>query len=864
MLLPLTGAFLSGLVLGAYLPYLPASIFTLLLLTAVALTLLERRRRLTPALGISLFACLLGGLLWWIIGASEPRGPKILTGSHPQTMRVVGTIVEPVRHRPNRSVMMVSVATTTDEQGDRAAEGLVRVTWRDPSHTFAQGDTIAFTARLRPPAGTINPGGFDYGGYLRRKGVQAVASVSGARGQGQGQGIVLHDSGSQRTRWAFWHRLDGWREAIRTAATRSLEQPGLGIYLGVIIGEQGFLDQSLRDRFMATGTVHILSISGSHLGLIAFLTFFSVTAACRLLPATWLLHLSRRITPTRLAALLTMPPVTFYALLAGAEVATVRSLLMILVFLLAVWRGYAQHLLHALAAAALVILLHDPAAILDISFQLSFTSVLAIALVLRWRGTLDDCNVPNEPRLLERLTRWVRAYAWITGGVTIATLPLVAYHFNQIAWLGLLANLLVVPLAGFVVVPLGLLSAVALLVGGGTTLAFGTLNEAALTLMAGTVTSLARIPGAEWHVASPSIAAILCFYTCVLLLGGPNTAPGLRRGAAVGAACFLAWWAWSPRDLPERTLRVTFLDVGQGDATILELPEGEVVLIDAGAAYDRLDMGRAVVGPYLWDRGINRLDLVIGTHPQRDHVGGVPWILSRFDVDTYSGNGITRPHRFYQRLERALRTSQVVRRRVEAGDLLLATASCELLALNPPPSDGRARGGEPWSNGTRLNNHSVVVRLDCGPYGFLFPADIESQAMQPLSENGAPLHVQVVKVPHHGARSSLHEAWIHEVGAHIGIISAGRFNPYHHPAPAVMRAYEKAGTALRRTDRDGAVIVTATLSPANLRVRTAREMQLRPVRPGRAPFSVERRNAGLLWEQWVTGRLDRGARNDRT
>ncbi len=846
MLLPLTGAFLSGLVLGAYLPYLPVTILTILLLIALGLTLLERRRLLTAGLGIGLYACLLGGLFWWTVSASNPRGPAILAGSAPQTMQVVGTIVEPVRHRPHRSVMMVSVARIADEQGERPAAGLVRVTWRDPRRVFAQGDTIAFMARLRPPTGTINPGGFDYGAYLRRKGVQAVASVSA------GRTIELRESGRPRLRWAIWNRLDGWREQIRAAATRSLDQPELGIFLGLVIGEQGFLDQSLRDRFMATGTVHILSISGSHLGLIAFLSFFAASAACRLLPASWLLHLSRRITPTRLAALLTMPPVTFYALLAGAEVATVRSLLMILVCMLAVWRGYAQHLLHALAAAALVILLYDAGAILDISFQLSFTAVLAIALILRWRGTLDDGEVPTERRLPERLAHWLREYAWITGGVTLATLPLVAYHFNQIAWLGLFANLVVVPLAGLVVVPLGLLSAIVLLLAGGATLPLATLNETVLSTMAGIVTWLARLPGAEWHVASPSIAAILSFYGCLLLLGWPQTRPGLRPGSAVAAACLLAWWTWSPRDLPDNTLRVTFLDVGQGDATILELPDGETVLIDAGAAYDRLDMGRAVVGPYLWDRGITRLDLVIGTHPQRDHVGGLPWILSRFEVGAYYGNGIPRPHRFYHRLERALHNSRISRRRVEAGALLLATPSCELLALHPPPAVRGALDGKSWSSGTRLNNHSVVVRLDCGPHGLLFPADIESQAMAPLSENGAPLHVQVVKVPHHGARSSLHEGWIHEVGADIGVISAGRFNTYRHPAPAVLRAYEEAGTSLHRTDREGAVVLTATRSPTDLRVRTARDRQLQPVSFEHAPLEVERRNVRLLWQQWVS------------
>ena len=204
----------------------------------------------------------------------------------------------------------------------------------------------------------------------------------------------------------MWNQFDRWRASIRRSALESLSQPALGLYLGVIIGERGYLESEVRDQFMVTGTVHLLSISGSHLGLVAMITFMAVRRGLLLLPAYWLLALSRWITPTRVAAVATVAPVTAYACLAGAEVATVRSLLMVLVALMAKWLGYERRMFHALSAAALIIVAHDPQAIYDISFQLSFLSVSAVAW---WLAKTKGAGDPNEsPRSKPALIgRWI-------------------------------------------------------------------------------------------------------------------------------------------------------------------------------------------------------------------------------------------------------------------------------------------------------------------------------------------------------------------------------------------------------------------------------------------------------------------------
>lgn len=843
---------LAGVVLGSYLPFVPLLIVCVLILTAVCLTLGERRGRLTARQGGVLYGGLLAGILLWTASTWEGAGSPLATFDGEGAVAVTGTVTEPPAHAPTRTVLVLSDLHAGEDTEPRAMSGRLRVTWREPDRTFWPGDQVRLTTRIHLPSGTLNPGGFDYGNYLVRQGIDAVASVSG-----EGR-VSLVAFPPRVSRWEPWRIVEEWRDRIRDAALRTLPDPARGIYLGIIIGEQGYLAPSVRDAFMATGTVHILSISGSHLGLVAWLSFFFVKGACRLLPARWLLALSRRMTPTRLAAAATIVLAVFYTLLAGAEVATVRSLVMVTMFLLAVWLGRARDLLRAVACAALLIVAQNPRALFDISFQLSYLAVLAIALVVARRsGEESDGLPPLSLTPWETAGRWAREYLWLTGGVTLATLPLVAYYFKQIAWVGLIANALVVPLAGFVLVPLGLGSAVWLLLTGRDSLPAAAANEGMLDLLSSVVALFAKLPGAEWHVASPALAAMVVFYGLLWAASRParDRQDRWRRwGSAIGVMLLLGWWAWSPRWSDGETLRVTFLDVGQGDACVLELPDGQTVLIDGGARYDTLDMGRAVVGPYLWERGITRLDHVIATHPQLDHVGGLVWILRSFDVGRYWSNGVARDEPFYRQLQDMLRARGLTEERAAEGRLVIESGPCRLGVLNPPAGlDEPARSGVAAgaSSGSLLNDRSIVTRLECGAHSLLFTADVETGALARLHQHGVMLDATVIKVPHHGAASSLYEPWIAGLKGNRAIISVGRYNAYGHPAAAVVAAYERAGIRLLRTDLDGAVWLTGRLSEPELRIRIAREHVLHPVPIGRKWLSVELPNWERLVRNWI-------------
>jgi competence protein ComEC len=838
MLPSLTAAFLLGLFCGSQFPFFPVIFSSLLAGLAVGSSLLERAGFIELKRALWLYGSLLSGVLYWSI-LVPPVLPYLVPPDRrdiPQT-EVTGRIVAPVQHGPDRQIMLI-------EFQDAGSESRwMRLVWRQPEGSLYQGDLVLFRARLHPPSGSLNPGGFNYANYLERQGISFTATVAGEHA------VRVVESGEVTLRWLGWNRIDRWRAMIRNAAVSTLSQPSLGIYLGIIIGERGFLQQDLQEWFMATGTVHLLSISGSHLGLVALVVFWIFKQAILRFPPMLLLELSRTITPTRIAILVTWPIVALYALLAGAELATIRSLAMITLALAALWLGQERRAQHAMAAAALMILLHDPRALLDISFQLSFLSVLMIIQTLQWLGFWNGDTVSAEQSRAQTAARYARDAFLMSGAVTLATLPVVAAYFNQVPWMGIVTNLLAVPFTGILLVPLGLVAAAWTVVVGVENLIIGTILEELLTWMVSGLRWCAGIPGGAWHVAAPSIPAIMVFYIGLTMLSA-GCMPRHLRIVGTGLVLFLmCWWVASPRVGPDGDRwRVTFLDVGQGDSAVIELPDGQTVLIDGGARYERFDMGRGVVAPFLWNRGIAHLDYVIGTHDQLDHVGGLIWILRHIPVGSYWANGVERAEQFSVDLDAALNERRIPQHIAVRGQELLRSGPCKLTILNPTES-ASVDGALQRPSGTFLNNQSIVSRVQCGAHSILFAADIEVEGLRRLGEEGRR-PVTVVKVPHHGARSSLNREWLGQIRPQYAVVSAGQANPYGHPSPDVLQAYADENIRVFRTDHDGAIWMTGRISKSEITVARMRDVLLHPVAPRLCLWRCEQENWRRLWLQF--------------
>ena len=843
LLIPTSICFLVGLVIGELVQFIPVTIFVTFLAFLVVLAILERRSTLSRLAGTLFFGALLLGTCLTVSSLHTTYSQTIASLERTGPITAIGQVHGAIRHGPNRNLLYLNVMRVKLNDQWHDFHGKLRLSVRHLNPDISPGDVIQVETKIRRAHGLRNPGGFDYATFLIRHGITATAWADGRRNV-----VKVAELGNP-----VWRQVHRWREEIRQAALNSLEGPSLAIYLAMIIGESGYLTHDIRDNFMASGTTHILSISGSHLALVAIIVFGCVRWGLLRLPKPWLLRLTQHITPTKCAAFATIPPVLFYSALAGGEVPTIRSLIMILIGLLAVLAERPHAGQRALALAALCILTWDPLAVFDISFQLSFLSVLTILLVVYQRRkdvhatepTQKDDSDHSEPWLrlvTSKLLKSTRTLLVISAAVTITTLPLVAYHFHQIPWAGVLGNLLVVPFSGFVVIPVGLTTAVWVLLTDRSTLPLEGLVEWSFHVFYAIATLFTHIPYAEYHVASPSTLSILVFYAAMALTlwmwrePFPSPKAHLRTIAAGVALITVVLWTWSPyAEPPDGEIRVTYLDVGQGDAILIQLPGPKVILVDGGAGPPRLDMGRAVTAPYLWDQGIAHIDLMVVTHPQLDHMGGLSYILRQFSVGEIWNNGESRDAEFYRTFTTELAhgdNRKDIQQQVKRGDTQVPIGPCDIHILNP---------GTTYHS---QNDHSIVFRLSCRSHSFLLTGDIESDTIHDLSRHPTRNRARVLKVPHHGAATSIDVNFLKQVNPEFAVVSVGKYNRYGHPSPEMLAVYSKLKIPVYRTDRDGAIIVQ-TMGQHLALTRTV-DLSPRPINWGNGMLQQELRNLRLL------------------
>lgn len=715
--------------------------------------------------------------------------------SLPQQVTLEGWLFREPERFPTRGRLYLEAVRIWHNGRPRAATGKILVTVRFLSGPWQYGDLLRLSVRLRAPRNFRTPGSFDYEGYLARQGIYLSA-------------FLWDDTTIVRT-GASGHRMRRWLEhARRTIGTffdHHLDSQTAAILRALIIGDDGRLGKDVRETFARAGVAHVLSISGLHIGLVAAAAYGAWW---------WLLGRSRylllRFTMPKLAAVLTIPPVLLYAGLAGGSVATWRATIMVLVYLLAILLNRQDEVYRSLALAALLISLLWPGAVLDISFQLSFLSMLAIFLGMSrfsvwWAQVRQSPWCQLHPRWA-RLLHWGVIYIAVSGCALLGTAPATAAHFNQVALAGLFANVLVVPLLGSAAVLLGLAAACAVFLLPGVASLF-LLGAGLITrLGAWLVEGIGTWPYAAVRVVTPTLLELVLLYGLLTYTLCHSTLrqwhAGTRFLLPLLVAALLtdsALWTWDRYF--RRDLRVTFLDVGQGDAAVVEFPGSPVMVIDGGGfASEDFDTGQAIVAPFLWSRKIGRIDILVLSHPQLDHYGGLAFLVQHFSVREFWFNGDRAPSERFARLQAALDRAGVVSRVLCRGAADQQFAGVRVQILHPPCQ----------RTGRNTNNASLIVRLSHGTVDFLFTGDVEAPGEHTLLAATDTVASEILKVPHHGSRTSSTWAFVRAVAPQVAVVSLGLHNRFHFPAPEVVHRYTEHGGRLLRTDQVGAVTVLST------------------------------------------------------
>jgi competence protein ComEC len=628
------------------------------------------------------------------------------------------------------------------------------------------GDVLTLRCRLHTPLPPRNPGGFDARTWMIGEGCLLFCGVS--------KGADLQVTGFENPGPAA-RAITAVRAAVRKTFHAMYRDEHAALMIGLLLGDRGLIDEETMEDFRTAGIMHILAVSGLHAGIILLIVF---------------MPLERLRYPLR--AGIALLGLWFFAAMTGLAPPVVRAALMSSLFLGGVVLQRRSDAVNALAAAALIILLADPTALLGLSFQLSFTAVLGILL---FHEHIQNALLRPLPRHLRHGVAAVPAgLAALTLSAQALSMPLLASAFGQVSPSGILTNLAAVPMV-FIAVTCGVLSVITAALPF-LAVRFAATAAAALDIILTSSDVAASLPFAS--VSLPSVPSLAWLGYVPLLFWFTAYEGRLRQKLVLLTCLLLAGWSVSRTTMEsEALLRVTFLDVGQGDAAVLHLPGGEAMVIDAGAATEGYDAGERVILPYLRHCGMRRLHTLVITHPDNDHRGGADAVLEELPVgDILLGGSWPKDGAAGALLSRMHERVDSVRD-VRAGTRIVLPGGAVLYVLSPPEGE----------HCEASNEHSVVFLLVHGQTRILFTGDADVEAEQRMVERyGDFLQADVLKVGHHGSATSSCAAFVSRVRPKHAVISAGRNNRFKHPDALVLRRLQLAGADIHRTDIEGTVI----------------------------------------------------------
>ncbi|KUO73611.1 MAG: hypothetical protein APF77_15440 [Clostridia bacterium BRH_c25] len=647
----------------------------------------------------------------------------------------------------------------------------------DTENIFKFGDKVIAEGQCSDIAGRRNPGDFDYRQYYKSKGISKVIITDRA---------VLSEEDSAGV---FRTMLYLSREKVRSAINEALPADEAAILIGIITGDKTGIDEDTRDAYMRTGLSHILSVSGLHVGFLMLLLTYA------LMPFKM---------EKRLQGMIIILTVTYYVLLIGAPLPSVRALIMLAVLMggKAVGRDY--DLLASVSFAAMVMLLFKPLAVHDPGFIISFGAMYSIAFLY-----------PVFHSMLRCISSAIRSAAALSLAVWFGLAPILAYYFNYISTISIIINIIAVPLS-LVITVAGFAGVIAGIASKVLAIYIFSVDYYLISFLTCMVQKASGLPIAGFYIPTLPVCIYALYYMGIALWAAffGNTFFKIYIGRLSMAYLLAAAVALSVYNLPSKDLRMVFFDVGQGDSSCIITPSKKVVLVDGGGSSGNgdyyYDVGGKITLPALLHQGIWRIDTVIVSHLHDDHMEGLLSVMEVYPVKNLimpkvSGSPENVSKNIGELMDMCRRKGVNIYK-LGKGDYIKLGKEVRIDFLHP--------GEEAKSD---ENENSLVGVLKYGDFLALFTGDIgkETEVILPAGV----IDSSILKVPHHGSGRSSSEEFLEEVKPKASVISVGK-NNYGHPSAETIKRLSDSGSLIYRTDETGAVIFIT--DGKNLKVKTVR------------------------------------------
>jgi DNA internalization-related competence protein ComEC/Rec2 len=686
----------------------------------------------------------------------------------------------------DRDDLYLRVESVSLRGADRPMTGRIRVAVKHSATggklpRLIAGDRVRLSAQVVPPSEYWNFKAPFSVAYMKTRDLHALGST-------KSPSLVEHLGPGRRSVPFRW--ISRLRRTCLDLIERSFADPGRpggispegAVFEALVLGERSRMDEATTRDLQKSGLFHLFAISGAHIAIVSALLFFLFRA----------FRIAER--PSYLLLLLLL---VFYGFLVEGRASVIRAVVMAAAFIIGklLWKDV--HLLNTISLSALGILFVRPFQLFDAGFQLTFAATLGLILFF-----------PSIRAALPRLPFKIEELFALSVAAQMAVLPIIAATFHRVIFSGLILNLIGIPLvtvvmaAGYVFLPLSFVFPFAAGIAA-SGLSF------LLRILLDSTRLLDGLPFLSSRVPTPPGPVVAAYYVFLLLLLLPARFVRLRRFSFAGFAAALIVLTTHPFPADVKDLTVTVIDVGQGESVLVEFPGSEKMLVDGGGLpTGTFDIGEHVVSPFLWNKGIKKIDRLVLTHPHPDHLNGLAAVARNFSIgEFWEGTPAPEDARY-----RALREELggVPVRGVGRG-FNHNLGGVDIAVLAPAETSGAKAPG---------NDSSIVLRLIYGSTAFLLTGDIGRDVEREILAAGFDVRAQVLKAPHHGSDSSSTEEFLEAVRPEVIVVSAGRGNRMGLPHPAVLDRFGKCGARVLGTDRQGAVEIRS--DGRELSIRTSR------------------------------------------
>ncbi|NLD39552.1 MAG: DNA internalization-related competence protein ComEC/Rec2 [Desulfatiglans sp.] len=791
-LVPTFICFTGGILTGCYIPFINDLLLIIFLLIILSLFLLFISPwKLKPSIIPICF--LLAGLFLISYRDTSSELVRLAAG---KKIILEGTVISPVKKNGQSERFELIVERLFLDENIISVNEKVQISVYNNPVAYTIGTRIRFPSQIKPFMNFKNPGAYDYELSMQIKGISCNASIS------DGRYIVPMGRGDPGFLMGILERI---RQPFRDVLNSTLSEKNNALYRALLLGETEGIGDDLREYFNLTGLGHVLAVSGLHVGMIAWISFF----ICR-----QILSLSYRLTIThnikKITAFATCFPVIAYTALSGFQVSGQRAMIMALTYLFSIIIERESDIWSTLLFAAFIILAIDPLAINSISFQLTFLAVVGIV----WLTPLIQKVFPDISGKFINYPRLKSSYFYLTGIISVSIaaniflLPVTVYYFNRISFVSIFANLLIIPLMGFVILPLGMFSLIILFVSADASRSILFIGAYGLDIMMCIIEYLAHLPWACFRMFIPSMFEILLFYCLLFCIVYFRKGKMIKFSMTAVLLLFLMDFSyWIYETGLNKNLRVFFLDVGQGNSALIQFPGKKRMLIDGGGFQgDTFDTGRSIIAPFLLRKKLLHIDYIVLSHPHPDHMKGLKFIASVFDPAEFWHNGKDSEDHDYQDLIDIIKTKNI---KVLTPDDLAKTRHVSGVKIEVfYPFSGEKRSQNLHVSSHTINDQSIVVRISYAGRSVMFPGDIEMKSEAILvNKYGNKLKSDALLVPHHGSRSSSSKPFLETVSPKVCIISSRQGNRFGFPHAEVLERFRRAGVRILRIDQGGAVEV---------------------------------------------------------